>query len=143
MSYCKNCGEKIEDGQFCTKCGTAVPTSDTYVVISKQYSPYYQQISAYYDKARALFTLGLLSLIFPIILGFIFEFIYTIISARMKAFPINVNLSNYPEEQEMLRKALKKHKAGVVMYSIALVITWLLGGCFIVWFLIVWPFFFL
>ena len=116
-------------------------TSDTYVVVSKQHSPCYQQIYAYYDEARSLFTLGLLSLIFPIGLGLIFEIIYTIISLRMKVFPINVNLSKYPEEQAKLRKALKKHKAGVVMYSIAFVITWIAGGYVIVFFLIAWPLF--
>ena len=128
MSYCRNCGEKIGDGKFCTKCGASVGDNTTYVVVSNVHSPHYQQIYGYYRQATGLLVLGILCMI-PF-LGLIFEIIYAIVSALMKEFEIKVNLANYPEEQKMMKQARGRHKAGVIMYCIGLILFPVLLGLF-------------
>ena len=129
MSYCKNCGTNVEDSKFCPNCGTAVADTPTNVTTSNGYSTYYPQICEYERQAIGIFVFGILSIIFCMGIGLIFEIIVLIKSGKMKQFqPLmadNLPITD-PVEIDKLQNARKKHKTGAILSSIALVITGIL-----------------
>jgi hypothetical protein len=128
MSYCRNCGTNVGDSKFCANCGTAVAdtTPNVNVTTSNGYSTYYPQICEYERQATGIFVFGLLSIIFCMGIGLIFEIINIVKSCKIKQFqPLMANdlpITN-PIEIEKLQNAKKKHKTGEKLSSIALIIT--------------------
>ena len=128
MSYCRNCGTNVGDSKFCANCGTAIAdtTPNVNVTTSNGYSTYYPQICEYERQATGIFVFGLLSIIFCMGIGLIFEIINIVKSCKMKQFqPLMANdlpITN-PVEIEKLQNARRKHKTGAILSSIALIIT--------------------
>ena len=134
MSYCKNCGTNIGESKFCSNCGqpsaettitTATPTTSP-TATSNVFSAYYPELCAYSSNATKMFVFGILSLIFCMGIGIIFEIINIVISVKIKKpFEHGDKLTN-PVEIAMYNTARSRHKAGAIMSSIALVITGIL-----------------
>ena len=134
MSYCKNCGTNIGDSKFCQNCGhpsaesstaTATPTPSP-TASTNGFSKYYPELCTYSSNATKIFVLGILSLIFCMGIGIIFEIISIVISAKVKKpFEHGDKLTN-PIEISMYNTAKSRHKIGAILSSVALVITGIL-----------------
>ena len=136
MSYCKNCGTNIGDNKFCQNCGqpsvesttaTATPPqTPTDAPTNNGFSAYYPELCTYSSNATKMFVFGILSLIFCMGIGIIFEIIAITISIKIKKpFEHGDKLTN-PVEIAMYNTARSRHKAGATMASIALIITGIL-----------------
>ena len=122
--FCRNCGTDIGENKFCSHCGTAsTPQSN----IVSGHSTYYHQICDYAREVDSFFVFGLLSLIFCMGIGLIFEIICYVKSIQMKKHKVilekGFTLPNYPEEWEKLKSAQAKHKSGYIMFAIGYAIT--------------------
>ena len=132
--FCKNCGTEIGESKFCPNCGAASSANNN---VASTHSTYYHEICDYSRDVNGLFVLGLLSLIFCMGIGLIFEIIFLVKSIQTKKyqalFDKDFALPDYPDEWEMLKSAQAKAKSGAIMYAIAAAITFLLlfiVGCF-------------
>ena len=124
--FCKNCGADVGNNKFCANCGTAVVETAPSANAFNGYSSYYPQICEYERKAISIFTFGILSIIFCMGIGLIFEIINIVLSSKIKQFqPLLANdlpITN-PVEIAKLQNAKGKHKVGAILTSIALIIT--------------------
>ena len=129
MSFCKNCGADVGESKFCANCGTAVAETTSTQTTSNGYSDYYPQICEYERRASGIFVFGILSLIFCMGIGLIFEIICIVKSNKIKQLYAilskDLPITN-PIEIEKLQNAKRKHKTGSVLASIALIITGIL-----------------
>lgn len=126
MSFCKNCGADVGENKFCAKCGTAVADTTPNVTTSNGFSDYYYQICEYERSAGSFFVFGILSIIFCMGIGVIFEIICVVKSIKIKQFQalmVNDLPITNPVEIEKLQNARKKHKVGTILAAIALIIT--------------------
>ena len=127
--FCKNCGSDVGENKFCANCGTAVADTNFSIATPSGYSSYYPQICEYERKATSILVFCILSLVFCMGIGFIFEIVSIIISSKMKQFlPLSekdLPITN-PIEIDKLNNAKRKHKTGAILSSIALVITGIL-----------------
>ena len=122
--YCKNCGIDIGENKFCPNCGTASAAQSS---TTSSHSAYYHQICDYVRDSSSIFVFGLLSLIFCMGIGLIFEIIYYAKEKDMKKYQAilakDFTLSDYPYEWEMLKSARAKHASGATMFSIGVCVT--------------------
>lgn len=126
MSYCKNCGTNIGESKFCSNCGQAAAETVQPTITKNGFSEYYPKLCEYSSNATKIFVFGILSLIFCMGIGIIFEIISIVISVKInKPFEHGDKLTN-PVEIAMYNTARSRHKAGAIMSSIALVITGIL-----------------
>lgn len=132
--YCKNCGTDIGESKFCPNCGASSSANNN---VASTHSTYYHEICDYSRDVNSIFVLGLLSLIFCMGIGLIFEIICFVKGNQMKKYQALLDkdfaLPDYPDEWEMLKSAQAKAKSGAIMYAIAVAITFLLLfllGCF-------------
>ena len=124
--FCKNCGSDVGENKFCANCGTAVADTNPSIATPSGYSSYYPQICEYERKATSIFVFGILSLVFCMGIGLIFEIVSIIISSKMKQFrPLlekDLPITN-PIEIDKLNNAKKKHKTGAILTRVAYGIT--------------------
>lgn len=125
--FCKNCGAEIGESKFCPSCGAS--SSATSAVVSG-HSAYYHQICDYSREVNSFFVFGLLSLIFCMGIGLIFEVICFIKGMKMKKYQNllakDFTLDDYPEEWEKLKGAQAKFKSGYLMFAIGVCVTFVL-----------------
>ena len=123
MSYCKNCGHDIGDANFCPSCGKAAIEIPQPQTTSNVFSNYYPELSEYLSLSTKLYVFGILSLIFCMSIGLIFEIICIVVSAKIKKmFEHGDKLTN-PIEIAMYNKAKSRHKTGAILFCIAFLIT--------------------
>lgn len=134
MSFCPNCGNNVGESNFCPSCGTAIkPESEAVkqapaapLLNNNGFSPYYPELQQYASRATQMLVFGILSIVFCLGIGLIFEIIALIISAKIgKPFAHADELTN-PVEIAMYNKARSRHKIGATLASIALIITGIL-----------------
>ena len=125
--FCKNCGTDIGESKFCPNCG--ISSSET-VNVTNGHSAYYHQICDYARDVNSIFVFGLLSLLFCMGIGLIFEIICCVKALQMKKYQTilakDFSLPDYPEEWEKLKSAQAKRKSGAIMFSIGFSVTVLL-----------------
>lgn len=125
--FCKNCGTDIGESKFCPNCGAS---SSEVIKVASGHSAYYHQICDYARDVNSFFVFGLLSLIFCMGIGLIFEIICIVKGWQMKKYQALLNkdfaLPDYPDEWEMLKSAQAKAKTGAIMFSIGYSVTALL-----------------
>ena len=122
--FCKNCGSDVGENKFCANCGTAVADTNPSIATPSGYSSYYPQICEYERKAKSLFVFGILSLVFSMGIGLIFEIVGLIISSKVKQFHFEKDLPiTNPIEIDKLNNAKKKHKTGAILTRVAYGIT--------------------
>ena len=129
MSFCPNCGNNAGESNFCPSCGTAIKTEAAKQapaapqLNNNGFSPYYPELQQYAGRATQLLIFGILSIVFCLGIGLIFEIIAIIISAKIgKPFAHADELTN-PVEIAMYNKARSQHKIGAILSSVALIIT--------------------
>ena len=132
MSFCRNCGYDVGDAKFCPSCGTSTSGTETAAdtaattttaTVGGGFSEYYPELSLYHSRATKILVFGILSIIFCMGIGLIFEIITIILSAKIKnVFPHGDKLTN-PIEIAMYNTASSRHRVGSILSAIALLIT--------------------
>ena len=118
MSFCKNCGTNIGNNKFCANCGTPSNIASYAPSPSNRHSAYYHDICDYSRAAKSVFVFGLLSLIFCMGIGLIFQIICFIKIPRLSKYDtllIKGIKSALPEEIETLKAAKKSASSGTTM----------------------------
>lgn len=126
--FCKICGTDIGESKFCPNCGAS--SSATSSVVSS-HSAYYHQICDYARDVNSFFVFGLLSMLFCMGIGLIFEIICLIKGTAMQKTYQSIlakdfALPDHPDEWEKFRNAQAKHKSGSIMFAIGFGVTVLL-----------------
>ena len=126
MSYCKYCGTNVENSNFCPTCGhaTAEPTQPT--MRNDGFSEHYPTICEYSSNATKMLIFGILSLVFCMGIGLIFEIICIVIGNKLKKIADYSDKLTNPTEIEMYNAAKSRHKTGVTLSAIAIIITGIL-----------------
>lgn len=126
MSFCKNCGTNIGEANFCPACGQATTETAQPQNSNTGFSEYYPELCEYSSRATKIFVFGILSLIFCMGIGIVFEIICLALSFKIKKPFEHRDKLITPAEIAMCDKAISRHKSGAIMSSIAVIITGIL-----------------
>ena len=123
MAFCKNCGTNIGDAKFCPSCGQCASEASTTPASNTQSSPYRSELQLYSEQSTKMLVFGILSLVFCMGIGLIFEIIALVIATKIKnGFAHAESLTN-PDEISTYNAAKSRHKTGATLAATALCIT--------------------
>lgn len=134
--FCPKCGKQIDDNSiFCPNCGN--PCSDTfsggygqrpnnnYGYQNNQYSNGYNaSLSQYEGSVTSAFVLGILSLVFSMGIGFIFEIINWVKMGKLNNFYVSTNNPMEAQRYEAAKRKLAKARTMTLVATIISAILW-------------------